>query len=119
MQTRRAARWLDELQGYRLNWNYKPGPQNVVADALSRNPVCAFTCVAYVALLQCDTSSNPATKPSVLDKLSFLTALKHAYMQDDNYTDKAFLAKLTLRDDGLFYHGEQVALPDKLDLKMQ
>ena len=51
MQTRRAARWLDELHGYRLKWNYKPGPQNVVADALSRHPVVAFTGVQYVGSL--------------------------------------------------------------------
>eukprot|EP00878_Enallax_costatus_P006882 GHUV01007210.1.p1 GENE.GHUV01007210.1~~GHUV01007210.1.p1 ORF type:complete len:1163 (-),score=135.24 GHUV01007210.1:586-4074(-) len=117
MQTRRAARWLDELQGYRLTWNYKPGPQNVVADALSRNPVCTFTSVQYVALLQCNTTDSPALVPSILDKLSFVAALKQAYMQDSHFSDKKLLAKLTLRGNGLYYRGDQVALPDNQDLQ--
>ena len=41
MLSRRAARWVEELQGFDFTWHYKPGPQNVVADALSRYPTNA------------------------------------------------------------------------------
>jgi hypothetical protein len=36
--SRRQARWSEYLQQYNFEWVYKPGPQNVVADALSRQP---------------------------------------------------------------------------------
>jgi RNase H-like domain found in reverse transcriptase len=42
MLTRRQARWVDALQGYRLQWHYTPGASNI-ADPLSRNPVLLFT----------------------------------------------------------------------------
>ncbi|EGD83709.1 hypothetical protein PTSG_13210 [Salpingoeca rosetta] len=33
---RRIHRWLDELAEYSLEWEYTPGPNNVIADSLSR-----------------------------------------------------------------------------------
>jgi hypothetical protein len=36
--SKRLARWIDEFGGYDLDIRYKPGPQMVVADALSRRP---------------------------------------------------------------------------------
>jgi hypothetical protein len=50
MQSRRAARWLEKLQQYQLQWHYKPGPQNVVADALSRHPTDGRPIVALAVL---------------------------------------------------------------------
>jgi hypothetical protein len=50
MQSRRAARWLEKLQQYQLQWHYKPGPQNVVVDALSRHPVVDMPVVALAVL---------------------------------------------------------------------
>ena len=116
MQTRRAARWLDELQGYRLTWNYKPGPQNVVADALSRHPVCAFTCVQHVCHLQASEVLTPDNPPSVLDKVSFLDALKFAYLQDSDFANKSFVHNFTQKD-GIYYRGTQVVLPNNPELK--
>jgi hypothetical protein len=119
MQTRRAARWLDELQGYRLNWNYKPGPQNTVADALSRHPVCGFTCLSYIGVLSATAEpANTADKqPPCLDKSSFLTAVQEGYSQDTLFQNKRFIANFTFKD-GLYYHGDRLVLPNDAKLKL-
>ncbi|GIM11516.1 hypothetical protein Vretimale_14990, partial [Volvox reticuliferus] len=39
--SRRQARWSEFLQQFNFEWVYKPGPQNTVADALSRQPILA------------------------------------------------------------------------------
>ena len=35
----RRLRWLEQLQDYDIVFQYVPGPDNVVADALSRPPI--------------------------------------------------------------------------------
>jgi hypothetical protein len=44
--SRREARWNDVLQQYRFQWKYKPGKDNVVADAISRYPLSDIMNVA-------------------------------------------------------------------------
>jgi hypothetical protein len=39
--SRRQARWMEYLQRFHFSWVYRPGKDNVVADALSRRPAGA------------------------------------------------------------------------------
>ncbi|RDY03875.1 Tf2-11, partial [Mucuna pruriens] len=40
IQTAEQQKWASKLQGYHFEIFYKPGKANVVADSLSRPPIC-------------------------------------------------------------------------------
>jgi hypothetical protein len=111
MQSRRSARWLEALQGYRLKWNYKPGKQNVVADALSCHPMVDSDpgLVSYVGVLIAATA-----QAAVLSDSSFVQRLRAAYK-----TDAAFAtpASSWTQKDGLFYEGRSLVLPADEELR--
>lgn len=110
MQSRRSARWLEALQGYRLKWNYKPGKQNVVADALSRHPVVDSQRdkVDYVGVLTAATA-----QAAVLSDSTFVERLRAAYK-----TDAALAATHGFEErNGLFYKGKSLVLPADEELK--
>jgi hypothetical protein len=111
MQSRRAARWLEALQGHHLKWNYKPGSQNVVADALSRHPVIDSEPdqVSYVGVL-----TAASAQAAVLSDSSFVSQLRAAYK-----TDTAFDAAASswTEKGGLFYKGKTLVLPADAELR--
>jgi hypothetical protein len=110
MMSRRSARWLEDLQGYDFVWHYKPGPQNVVADALSRHPVVGTSLVLLGTL----TSTSPLMK--LTDSVSFMDAIKQAYERDPWFTDFVNIKPLSCRQ-GLYYIGEMLVLPNDAHLK--
>jgi hypothetical protein len=111
MQSRRAARWLEKLQQYQLQWHYKPGPQNVVADALSRHPVFGRPVVALAVL----RSASKLRK--LVDSNSFVSSIKHAYANDPYFASRANTADLVKRQD-LWYMGELLVVPNDEQVKL-
>jgi hypothetical protein len=110
MQSRRAARWLEALQGFQLKWNYKPGKQNVVADALSRHPAVNTDpgMVAYVGLL---TAVTPTAR--LLADSAFMERLKLAYTADAAFAETA---SSWTEQDGMYYKGKVLVLPADAEL---
>jgi hypothetical protein len=111
MQSRRASKWLEKLQQYSLQWHYKPGPQNVVADALSRHPVVDRPVVALAVL----RSASAHTK--LADSNSFVSAIKHAYAADPFFATRANTADLVRQND-LWYLGGLLVIPDDEQVKL-
>jgi hypothetical protein len=111
MQSRRAARWLEKLQQYQLQWHYKPGPQNVVADALSRHPVVDRPVVALVIL----RSASRLRK--LVDSNSFVSAIQQAYATDAFFASKANTADLVMKQ-GLWYMGDLLVVPNSEQVKL-
>jgi hypothetical protein len=110
MQSRRAARWLEKLQQNQLQWHYKPGPQNVVADALSRHPVVDRPVVALAVL------RSTSLLRKLVDSNSFVSAIRQAYAKDKFFTSKANTADLSLKQ-GLWYMGDLLAVPNDEHVK--
>jgi hypothetical protein len=101
MLSRKQARWVEALQGYRLQWNYKPGVANI-ADPLSRNPVLLF-------------SLSPRREYTVMrESQDFLTQVRSGYEVDPWFSQaraERIRRQFTGRD-GLYYMGDKLVIPD-------
>ena len=112
MLTRRQARWAEELQSYNIQWHYKPGSKNVVADALSRHPVKEATLVA--------SSVNHSRKQvkQLTTSVPFLDRVKEGYKVDSWFADPANTDPLTVVD-GVYTLADTIVLPDHDGLRKQ
>ena len=72
--SQRMARWLSFFSEYNFSVEYKPGKQNILADALSRRP-------DYEVPKAPDPSSNAV---SVTAESSIYARIKDAYKHDEN-----------------------------------
>lgn len=103
IQTPEQQKWLTKLMGYSYEIHYKPGKENLVADALSRIPADSsaplFAAISspscpIVAQLQDFFSSQPAGQ-SLIKKFNSEVALQQ---------------KFNLRA-GLLYHHDRIFVP--------
>jgi hypothetical protein len=111
--TRRQARWVEELQSYNIHWHYKPGAQNVVADALSRHPADSSK-VLVASMINADRRRAQQLCTSG----PFLAKVQEGYQQDSWFQETANIKALSLQD-GIYLLGHAIVVPDFADLRSQ
>ncbi len=97
--TKRQARWLEFLQTFDMNIQYKEGPKNI-ADPLTRSAVPEIS--NFVAITRATIDIEDTLKQRVLD----------AYLEDSNYQDTKFLQRLHQDPiTALWYCDNRLAIP--------
>lgn len=105
--TRRQARWMELLQSYDHVIRYKPGKDNIVADAISRRPDLQLAAL---------TAAEPPAE--------FLQSVKQGYTTDAFYTNGQLRSNpLFEQQDDLWHftsHGQRrLCIPDVPELRSQ
>lgn len=106
----RQIRWSEYLQQFDYTIEYKPGVDNVVADALSRRSDHETALTASVNEVTVSTSTNDE---------SILTQIKHAYTLDEycrtillNHEAKENSSEWKVDEHGLLRRHEQILVPN-------
>jgi len=124
MMTRRQARWLDELQAYNIQFHYKAGAENVVADALSRHPVGEAPAddtepTTTKTLFAVIPASMLATRVKQLSTTtSFLDKVREGYKQDSWFAVPANTDAFNTVS-GVYMLKDAIVLPDYAGLRKQ
>jgi hypothetical protein len=72
--SKRQARWVEKLQQFEIDIEYKPGPTNVVADALLRRPTEEF--LAAISMASLDHDIKAAVQAKLKTDPAFTKALE-------------------------------------------
>jgi hypothetical protein len=110
--SRRQARWADELMSYNIQWHYKPGPLNTVADALSRHPV------KEGKVLLASTTTKLRKGKKLAEANPFLERVKQGYKQDPWFAQPANTDNLT-EVNGVYTLADSIVVPDHDNLRLQ
>jgi hypothetical protein len=110
--SRRQARWADELMSYNIQWHYKPGPQNTVADALSRHPV------KEGKILLASTAVKLRKGKKLAEANPFLERVKQGYEKDPWFADPANTENLT-QINGVYTLADAIVVPNYDQLRLQ
>jgi hypothetical protein len=124
MLSRRQARWTEELQSYNLQFHYKPGAQNVVADALSRYPVGdpipeegpAPNTKTLIGVLAASALHQKAKQ--LTSTIPFLDKVREGYNHDPWFSQPENVQMFT-QVAGVHTLKDAIALPDYADLRQQ
>ena len=130
--SRRQARWSEYLARFKFDWIYRPGRDNV-ADPLSRHPNFS---VAILALVSTRSKGEPLQKEAVKRKRqymqtskqsdttqyipstsdNFISTIKESYDSDSWFSNVNNTRQLTFNE-GLWYSGNKVVIPDVSSLR--
>ena len=97
---------------YNIQWPYKPGPQNTVADALSRHPV------KEGKVLLASTAAKLRKGKQLAEANPFLERVKQGYKQDPWFADPANTDNLT-EASGVYTLADAIVVPDYDGLRLQ
>ena len=115
--TRRQARWTEQLQEFNILWHYKPGPQNKVADALSRYPGDNPDNVRVLVAMTTAAATARSRHTRALPKdTALLQRIKDGYQHDAWFTDKNNTSTL-VQIDGVYMMQNSVVVPDYDNLR--
>ncbi|MGH2639958.1 MAG: reverse transcriptase domain-containing protein, partial [Rhabdochlamydiaceae bacterium] len=111
----RQVRWSEFLQDYDFDVEYKPGKQNVVADALSRRPDHATTTEA----VQCNALFNSSAQVSK----EYAKRIKAAYLADKGCRDilanpQQYQTHFTVKNE-MIYCGQQLYIPPDKQIRAE
>lgn len=124
MLSRRQARWLEFLQQFNFDWEYRPGRVNV-ADPLSRMPMpdpvppAQGRIVAALRGARGSRASHPDSgSPSqALESIPPPSSLiVSGYGKDSWFADSNNTKQLTL-EHGVYYKGDKIVVPNDSHLK--
>lgn len=112
--SRRQARWLEFLESFAFDWQYRAGVCNP-ADPLSRPPGHSQAFAMMVATTRTNGDGASVPEPGVISELTysipgFRQSIVEGYASDPWFADAANTRSLQQRD-ALWWHNHAIVLP--------
>ena len=118
LPSQRRARWCEILQRFNFDWEYRPGRDNV-ADPLSRIPGLHLLALGRRGSRpRTSLSSHPLPGPSSptpgqrsIGTATLTSQLLAESVNSAELQERLKSGELSQSQDGLLYHGDQIAIP--------